>query len=62
MELTVPSIMCEGCVETITKAIKNLDPQAQVSADLARKTITVQTTTSRSDICTAIANTGHTVQ
>ncbi|MDW8422003.1 MAG: ATP-dependent sacrificial sulfur transferase LarE [Pseudanabaenaceae cyanobacterium SKYGB_i_bin29] len=62
MELSVPSIVCEGCVDTITKAIKNLDPQAEVTADLERKTIAVQTTASLDDLRTAITNTGHTVQ
>ncbi len=59
MELNIPTIVCEGCIETITKALKELDPQAQISANLASKTITIETTASPDAVRSAIINTGH---
>ncbi len=59
MELSIPSIVCEGCVETISKAIKEIDSEAQITPNLAAKTITLQTTASLDEIRTAITKTGH---
>ncbi len=59
MELSIPSIVCEGCVETISKAIKEIDSKAQITPNLASKTISLQTTASLDEIRTAITNTGH---
>ncbi|MFM7279238.1 MAG: heavy-metal-associated domain-containing protein, partial [Microcystis aeruginosa] len=38
--LKVPSIACEGCANTITKAINNQQPAAQISVDVANKIVT----------------------
>lgn len=59
--LTVPSIACEACAKTITKAIHNEQPEAQVSIDVPQKQVTVETTASIEAIKTAIANAGHEV-
>jgi len=59
--LTVPSIACEVCAKTITKAIHNQQPDAQVSIDVPQKLVTVETTASVEEIKNAIANAGHEV-
>jgi copper chaperone len=59
--LTVPSIACEVCAKTITKAIHNQEPDAQVSIDVPHKRVTVVTTASEESIKAAIANAGHEV-
>jgi copper chaperone len=59
--LTVPSIACEVCAKTITKAIHNQQPEAKVSVDVPQKLVTVETTASIEAIKTAIANAGHEV-
>lgn len=62
MTINVPSIMCEACVKTVTKAIAKLDASAQVHADLDSKNVTVITTSSEADVRQAITSAGHTVE
>ena len=57
--LKVPSIACEVCASTITKAIQSQQPDAQVAVDVASKIVTVETTATPETIKTAIANAGH---
>ena len=44
MTFTLPDMSCGHCVATVTKAVKALDSGAEVKADLASKTVTVETT------------------
>lgn len=37
----VPDMSCGHCVQTITKALKSVDPNADVSVDLPRKEVSV---------------------
>ncbi len=62
LEMKVPSMVCEGCVETITKTIKNLDAGAKVTIDLSTKLVKVETQASETAIKEAIAAAGHTVE
>ncbi len=62
LQLKVPSIVCEGCAETITKALKNLDPEAKVGVELSTKTVTVDGKFSEHSMKEAITETGHTVE
>jgi copper chaperone len=61
LELKVPSIVCSGCVDTITKAIMDLDSSASVKSDLETKTVSVETTASEAAVKEAITKIGHTV-
>lgn len=61
LQLKVPSIVCEGCAETITKAVKSVDAEAQVDVDVSAKTVKVEGSQSEESIKQAIAATGHTV-
>lgn len=60
IELKVPSIACEGCAETITKAIKNSEPNADVNVNVSTKIVTVKTNASESKIKQIITEVGHT--
>jgi copper chaperone len=60
--LKVPSIACEGCANTITKAINNQQPSAQVSVDVTNKIVTVETTASQTEIEQWITEVGHTIE
>ena len=62
LQLKVPSIVCEGCAETITKAVKSVDADAQVDVDVSAKTVKVEGSQSEASIKQAIAATGHTVE
>ncbi|MCW6037749.1 heavy-metal-associated domain-containing protein [Spirulina subsalsa FACHB-351] len=44
LKLTVPGMMCDGCVNSITSEIKTHDPNATVEANLESKLLTVETT------------------
>lgn len=61
LNLSVPSIGCTSCVETITKAIQSADTSALVSGDPAAKTINVDTLLSEAQIRELIARAGHKV-
>ena len=62
MQLKVSSIVCNGCADTITKAIKNLESEAEVQVDMDQKIVTVKTTASEESIKEAIAAAGHTIE
>ncbi|MBZ8183216.1 MAG: heavy-metal-associated domain-containing protein [Oscillatoria sp. PMC 1051.18] len=63
MKIKVPSIVCQGCVDTITKEIKTHEPEAKVEVDLEGKTVTVdETKASEESIKQMITAVGHTVE
>ena len=55
----VPEMSCGHCVSTIETAVKELDPQAVISADLAGHQVTVQTKVDASQIGDAIRSAGY---
>jgi copper chaperone len=61
IKLNVPSIACEVCAQTITKAIKNQYPEAQVSVDVANQIVTVAAEASETEIKETITAAGHSV-
>ncbi len=60
--LKVPSIACDVCAETITKAIKNNDPSANVKVDVTTKIVEVETETSEAKIKEVITDAGHIIE
>ncbi len=60
LTIKVPTIACEVCGNTITKAIQTQHSDAQVSVDLENKTIFVETTASEAEIKATILKAGHT--
>ncbi|MBD1820960.1 heavy-metal-associated domain-containing protein [Cyanobacteria bacterium FACHB-DQ100] len=61
LQLTVPNMACSACSETITQAVKAIDPTATVHADPKTKLVNVETQTSESVIKQAIIDAGYTV-
>ena len=61
VSLTVPSIVCEKCVQAVTKAIQGVDAQANVSVDLDTKHVTIETSASVEALTAAIDEAGHEV-
>lgn len=59
IEIKVPSIVCEGCIETLTKAVTKLDPNAKVTGDLDSKTLTIDTTADVAAVKAAMVEVGH---
>ncbi len=62
LELKVPSIVCAGCVDNITKQIKSNFPNATVNIDLETKMVNVDTEASKDSIVQVITSAGHTVE
>lgn len=60
--LKVPSIACNGCADTITKAIQGQKPEAKVSIDVEAKMVTVDTDAAEDAIKEIITGAGHTVE
>ena len=60
--LQVKGMSCGHCVKAVTKAIHAQDPQAVVTAELARGRLTVQTLLDREAVAAAIDEEGYEVQ
>ncbi|MEL7223687.1 MAG: heavy-metal-associated domain-containing protein [Cyanobacteria bacterium P01_D01_bin.36] len=61
MTLSVPSIKCDGCAETIIKEIKVHDANAKVNVDVSDKKVEVDSNMSEASVKQAIAAVGHEV-
>lgn len=59
LQLKVPDMACAACAETITKAVLEADPVAQVEADLKTKMVRVETQQPEAAVKEAIANAGY---
>ncbi len=55
----VPKMSCGGCLNNITKAIKTVDQEAKVDADIPTKTVRVETATSEAEIIKAMTDAGY---
>lgn len=62
LELKVPSMVCNGCVDAVTKAIKTVDGNAEVKIGLETKIVEAETEASAASIEQAITAIGHTVE
>ncbi|PSO74870.1 MAG: copper chaperone [Cyanobacteria bacterium QS_4_48_99] len=62
IQLKVPSVVCEGCAETITHAITELDSTATVKVNQETKQVEINTQTTEAAVQEAIASTGHTIE
>ncbi|MBW4501531.1 MAG: heavy-metal-associated domain-containing protein [Scytonema hyalinum WJT4-NPBG1] len=61
LELKVPNMACSACGESITKAVKAVDPAATVEADPKTKLVNVETQASETTVKQAITDAGYTV-
>ncbi len=59
LQLTVPSMVCSACSDTVTRAIQSLDPSAVVHIDLSTKTVSIETQALESQVTSAILAVGH---
>ena len=58
---SVEGMTCGHCVKAVTQAIKNQDPAAEVTVDLAAKQVSVQSQLSHEVIAGLIREEGYTV-
>jgi copper chaperone len=61
LELTVPNMACSACGETITQAVKAIDPAAAVEANPKTKLVNIETQASEAAIKQAITDAGYTI-
>jgi copper chaperone len=61
LKLSVPSIGCASCIETITKAIHAVDASAIIAGETASKSLDIESQLSESKIRELIAIAGHQV-
>ena len=55
-------MVCQACANTVTKAIKSLDAEADIKINLETKIVNINGTPSETEIKEAIAAVGHTVE
>ncbi len=61
LQLTVPSMACGACAETITKAIQAVDAKAQVDADPQTKLVVIETSAAEPALKSAVEAAGYPV-
>jgi Cu+-exporting ATPase len=59
IELTVEDMTCGGCVASITRVVKGLDPDAKVNANVETKRVSIDSVTDTDAVVAAIANAGY---
>ena len=59
IDLILPAMTCGHCVKTVTAAVQRLDPQAQVSTDLATHQVRVDTSALRDGVIRALTDAGY---
>mgnify|MGYP006270299153 CR=1 FL=1 len=59
MKFNVPDMTCGHCVATITKAVKAVDPAAEVKADLGARTVTVDSAVPAAALAKALDAAGY---
>lgn len=58
---TVTGMTCGHCEKTVVQAVKQLDPEAQVTIDRTQNSVKVQSTQTRDAVASAIAEEGYSV-
>lgn len=59
MDFDIPAMSCGHCVGVITETVKQLDPHATVSADVAAKKVSIQTAEDRQVVAQALTEAGY---
>jgi len=57
----IPDMTCKGCVASVTRAVQQVDPTAQVAADLESHTVQIESRSATEALAAAIAEAGFTV-
>lgn len=61
LQLTVSNIACSACGDTLTKALKAIDPAATIQDGSKTKQVNVETQAAETTIKQAITEAGYTV-
>lgn len=61
-QFRIPEIHCDGCVRALTAAVRGLDSQAALQADLVTKQVQVHTIAPVGAVADAMRQAGFTVE
>jgi len=61
-EFLVPDMTCSGCVNAVTRAVRGVDGQATVAADLDTKRVRIDSAATADILAEAVRDAGFTVQ
>ncbi|MBN8278999.1 MAG: heavy-metal-associated domain-containing protein [Gammaproteobacteria bacterium] len=56
---SIPKMSCGGCVKTITGAVRAVDQNAVVEPDLARREVSIRSSTGSDALLAALAQAGY---
>lgn len=59
IELHVPQLHCQSCVNAVSRAIRELDPEAQINAALSERRLQVDADLSETELMLALAAAGY---
>lgn len=59
LKLSIPKMSCGHCASTIEKAVKSVDPGAQITVDLSKATVAISTSSNGKAISQAIKQAGY---
>ncbi len=62
LKFDVDGMSCGHCVQAVTRAVKSVDPQAEVKVDLQAKTVEAATSADPRRVSAAIAEAGYAVR
>lgn len=55
----VPNMTCGHCAGVVEKAVRSIDPKAQVTVDLGRQEVAIETGAAEAQIAEAIKSAGY---
>jgi copper chaperone len=58
LDLSIPDMTCGGCARGVTAAVKELDPAAELTIDVAARKVQVKTSASDAAVKQAITEAG----
>lgn len=58
MNFHLPAMACGGCLRSVTLAIRAVDPEAEVTADMGQRRIEVTSKSPRDRLAAALADIG----
>lgn len=61
-EFNIPDMSCGHCAGVVTRAVRELDPQAIVDVQLDRRTVQVESSLNRETLAKALAEAGYPAQ
>ena len=60
--ITVPDMACGACADTITRAVKEIDPAASINTNLDSKAVNISSDVHQETLTQAIKKAGYTVE